>query len=55
MGKYPSVNTLSKLVLPHAPSPMMTNFLDNIHLLVAMLKLMPAQLKDGFADGDEYE
>jgi hypothetical protein len=27
VGKYPSVNTLSKLVLPHAPSPMMTNFL----------------------------
>jgi hypothetical protein len=28
VGKKPSVNTLSKLVLPQAPSPMMTSFLD---------------------------
>jgi hypothetical protein len=27
VGKYPSVKTLSKLVLPQAPSPMMTSFL----------------------------
>jgi hypothetical protein len=29
VGKKPSVNTLSKLVLPQAPSPMMTSFLDS--------------------------
>lgn len=28
VGKYPSVKTLSKLVFPQAPSPMMTSFLD---------------------------
>lgn len=27
VGKYPSVKTLSKLVLPQAPSPIMTSFL----------------------------
>lgn len=27
VGKYPSVKTLNKLVLPQAPSPMMTSFL----------------------------
>lgn len=27
VGKYPSVKTLSRLVLPHAPSPMITSFL----------------------------
>lgn len=27
VGKYPRVKTLSRLVLPHAPSPMMTSFL----------------------------
>lgn len=27
VGKYPRVKTLSKLVFPHAPSPMMTSFL----------------------------
>lgn len=27
VGKKPRVNTLSRLVLPHAPSPMMTSFL----------------------------
>lgn len=27
VGKYPKVNTLNKLVLPQAPSPIMTSFL----------------------------
>lgn len=27
VGKYPSVKTLSKLVFPHAPSPIITSFL----------------------------
>jgi hypothetical protein len=27
VGKYPSVNTLSKLVFPQAPSPIITSFL----------------------------
>lgn len=27
VGKYPSVNTLSRLVFPQAPSPIMTSFL----------------------------
>jgi hypothetical protein len=27
VGKYPSVKTLSREVFPHAPSPIMTNFL----------------------------
>lgn len=28
VGKYPSVKTLNRLVLPQAPSPMMTSFLQ---------------------------
>jgi hypothetical protein len=28
VGKYPSVKTLSNEVFPHAPSPIMTNFLS---------------------------
>jgi hypothetical protein len=30
VGKYPSVNTLSRLVLPQAPSPIMTSFLGHV-------------------------
>ena len=33
VGKKPSVNTLSKLVLPQAPSPMMTSFLKGASVL----------------------
>ncbi len=29
VGKYPKVKTLNKEVLPQAPSPMMTNFLQD--------------------------
>lgn len=32
VGKKPRVKTLSKLVLPHAPSPMMTSFLRSRHV-----------------------
>ena len=28
VGKYPSVKTLRRLVLPHAPSPIITSFLS---------------------------
>lgn len=31
VGKYPNVKTLKRLVLPQAPSPMMTNFLPWYH------------------------
>jgi hypothetical protein len=32
VGKYPRVKTLSRLVFPHAPSPMMTSFLKGINV-----------------------
>lgn len=30
VGKYPKVNTLRRLVLPQAPSPMITSFLEDL-------------------------
>lgn len=38
VGKYPSVKTLRRLVLPQAPSPIITSFLDITQQLASNLR-----------------
>ena len=37
VGKYPRVKTLRRLVFPHAPSPIITNFLDWPYVLAGAI------------------